>query len=63
MSESYYSMKSLMEPEGWPPAHVPKIHQTGCSQPIKDKAREERLDEYRDLVEQNKPLFKEGEGV
>jgi hypothetical protein len=57
MSEAYFGMRQLMEPEGWPPAKILKRLQAGCTQPIKDKDREERKCMYRKLAEQGKPLF------
>lgn len=56
MSEPYYSMKSLMEPEGWPSAKTRKSHQGVCNQPIKNKERGKRLVWYQKLVEMGIPL-------
>ncbi len=61
MTESYYGMKSLMEPEGWPPAMVFNKERTGtkCNQHLDDEERERRLDDYQKLAEKGLPLTKE----
>ena len=61
MTESYYGMKSLMEPEGWPPAMVFNKERTGtkCNQRLDEVDRKKRLDAYQKLAEKGLPLTKE----
>jgi hypothetical protein len=58
MTDSYYGMKSLMEPEGWPSAVVHNKSRAGakCNQRLEDKERKRRLDAYRKLAEKEMPL-------
>lgn len=60
MTDSYYGMRALMEPEGWPVAQTTGRDREGeCNQSLEDEDIQERLETYRKLAEKNIPLTTE----